>query len=153
MLGTVEAGKIADLVIADGDLFAEKTKVQKVFVDGEPFDLPEESKDFDPNAKVEPKGVWELTYSGAAGGAARTLRLSGSGASLSGSAETPAGRVELTGSRLTGNKLTGSYRGGGGTIEFSAIVKRDSMSGSASMPSGEKVSFSGTRDVALGGPG
>src|SRR6185369_2063043 len=26
ILGTVEAGKIADLVLADGDLFAEKTK-------------------------------------------------------------------------------------------------------------------------------
>jgi len=145
MLGTIEAGKIADLVIADGDLFAEKTKVKKVFVDGEPFDLPEESKDFDPNAKVEPKGVWELTYSGAAGGAATTLRLRGSAASLSGTAETPSGKVEMTSLSMTGNKITGSYRAGGGTIEFSAIVKRDSMSGSATLPSGEKASFSGTR--------
>jgi len=153
MLGTVEAGKIADLVLADGDLFAEKTKIKKVFVDGEPFDLPEESKDFDPNAKVDPKGTWDLTYSGGGAGAARTLRISGGGASLSGTAETPAGRVELTGLSITGNKLTGSYRGGGGTIDFSAIVKRDSMSGSATMPSGEKVSFSGTRTSRSAGPG
>jgi hypothetical protein len=33
-LGSIERGKIANLVVTDGDLFEEKTKVQMVFVDG-----------------------------------------------------------------------------------------------------------------------
>jgi len=39
ILGTVEAGKIANLIMTDGDLFAEKTKIKKVFVDGEPYEV------------------------------------------------------------------------------------------------------------------
>ena len=42
-IGSIDKGKIANLVVADGDLFAEKTKVQYIFVDGAKFEpLPEE---------------------------------------------------------------------------------------------------------------
>lgn len=40
-LGSIEPGKIANLVVADGDLFAEKTKVKHVFVDGRHFEVHE----------------------------------------------------------------------------------------------------------------
>jgi len=40
-LGSLEVGKIADLVVADGDLFAEKTKVKMVFVDGRKYEIRE----------------------------------------------------------------------------------------------------------------
>ena len=41
-LGSIDKGKIANLVIADGDLFADGTKVKYVFVDGGKFEpLPE----------------------------------------------------------------------------------------------------------------
>src|ERR1700685_1780417 len=33
-LGSIENGKIANLVVTDGDLFEEKTKIKMVFVDG-----------------------------------------------------------------------------------------------------------------------
>jgi imidazolonepropionase-like amidohydrolase len=33
-LGTVEAGKVANLIVTDGDLFGERTRVVRVFVDG-----------------------------------------------------------------------------------------------------------------------
>ena len=33
-LGSIEKGKIANLVVTDGDLFAERTKIKYVFVDG-----------------------------------------------------------------------------------------------------------------------
>ena len=38
-LGTIEKGKIANLVVTDGDLFEEKTKVTRVFVDGRQVSL------------------------------------------------------------------------------------------------------------------
>ncbi len=41
-LGSIDKGKIANLVVTDGDLFQEKTRVKYVFVDGAKFEpLPE----------------------------------------------------------------------------------------------------------------
>src|SRR5579859_6565207 len=37
-LGSIEKGKIANLVVTDGDLFNEKTKIKFVFVDGRRFE-------------------------------------------------------------------------------------------------------------------
>ena len=37
-IGSIEKGKIANLVVTDGDLFAEKTKIKYVFVDGIQFE-------------------------------------------------------------------------------------------------------------------
>jgi imidazolonepropionase-like amidohydrolase len=41
-LGSIDKGKIANLVVADGDLFATATKVKYVFVDGAKFEPPVE---------------------------------------------------------------------------------------------------------------
>lgn len=38
-LGSIEKGKIANIVVADGDLFQEKTNIKHVFVDGRKFDI------------------------------------------------------------------------------------------------------------------
>ncbi len=40
-LGSLETGKIANLVVTSGDLFDEKTIVKHVFVDGARFDVPD----------------------------------------------------------------------------------------------------------------
>jgi len=38
-LGSIEKGKIANLVVTDGDIFDEKTKITRVFVEGRPVSL------------------------------------------------------------------------------------------------------------------
>jgi imidazolonepropionase-like amidohydrolase len=38
-IGSIERGKIANLVVTDGDLFEEKSKITHVFVDGRPVSL------------------------------------------------------------------------------------------------------------------
>jgi len=38
-LGSIEKGKAANLVVTDGNLFDEKTKITRVFVDGRPVAL------------------------------------------------------------------------------------------------------------------
>ncbi|HSL20810.1 MAG TPA: amidohydrolase family protein [Vicinamibacterales bacterium] len=40
-LGSIERGKIANLVVTEGDLFDEKMKVKHVFIDGRPVNLEE----------------------------------------------------------------------------------------------------------------
>jgi imidazolonepropionase-like amidohydrolase len=42
-LGSLEKGKIANLVVTDGDLFGEKTAIKHVFIDGRPVRLDEPS--------------------------------------------------------------------------------------------------------------
>ena len=44
-LGSIESGKIANLVVSDGDLFDEKAKIKHVFVDGEKHDVPAKTRD------------------------------------------------------------------------------------------------------------
>jgi Amidohydrolase family len=43
-MGSIQSGKIANLVVTDGDIFNEKTKVKHMFVDGRWYPIHEESK-------------------------------------------------------------------------------------------------------------
>jgi imidazolonepropionase-like amidohydrolase len=60
-LGSIENGKIANLVVADGDLFEEKTKIKMVFVDGHRFEVREPEKPKEP-PKGDISGKWKLSY-------------------------------------------------------------------------------------------
>src|SRR5580692_3716579 len=60
-LGSIENGKIANLVVTDGDLFDEKTKIKMVLVDGKRFEPREPEKPKDP-PKGNITGKWKLTY-------------------------------------------------------------------------------------------
>jgi len=57
-LGSIEAGKIANLTIVRGDLFDRNTRVAHVFIDGHPIDLrslPER-----PAARNNLVGIWSI---------------------------------------------------------------------------------------------
>jgi len=60
-LGSIENGKIANLVVADGDLFEEKTSIKMVFVDGHRFEIREPEKPKEP-PKGDLTGKWKLSY-------------------------------------------------------------------------------------------
>ena len=49
-LGTLEPGKIANLVVTRGDLLADKTTIAHVFVDGRRFDVPSDAPTAAPGA-------------------------------------------------------------------------------------------------------
>ncbi|HET9480569.1 MAG TPA: amidohydrolase family protein, partial [Candidatus Polarisedimenticolia bacterium] len=69
IVGTVEAGKIANLVVFDGvpvggeGIFSEKAKPVHVFVDGVKHDIEQKKSKGDPNARVDPRGTWSVTFS------------------------------------------------------------------------------------------
>jgi imidazolonepropionase-like amidohydrolase len=60
-MGSIEVGKIANLVVTDGNLFDEKTKVTMVFVDGWKFEPHEPEKPKDP-PKGDISGIWKLAF-------------------------------------------------------------------------------------------
>jgi hypothetical protein len=54
-LGTLEKGKRAHLVVTDGDLFAEETKILEVWVDGERYVV-------NPRPQADVRGQWDLSF-------------------------------------------------------------------------------------------
>ena len=62
-LGSIEPGKIANVVVADGDIFNEKTKVKHVFIDGRWFEIHEEAMPDKP-AEKKPDHIDERANAG-----------------------------------------------------------------------------------------
>ncbi len=54
--GTLEAGKVANIVVADGELFGEKTKIREVWVDGKQYDVK-------PPPAADARGTWDYVTS------------------------------------------------------------------------------------------
>lgn len=56
-LGSIQPGRIANLVVTDGDIFNEKTKVKQVFVDGRWYPIHEEAKPSDKPGAAKPESA------------------------------------------------------------------------------------------------
>lgn len=117
VLGTVEAGKYANLVVVEGDLFDKDGKIRHVFVEGERFDPPPpesrpQRRAGEGDAEATATGTWTGSFEGPAGTMAYTMRLTGTPDALTGTLTTEMGDVALRGS-LAGNGLTLS-----GTVEI-----------------------------------
>ncbi len=84
--GTVEAGKLANLVVTDGNYFDEDGKVRYVFVEGKMFSY--ESKPNKGNgkgdAKKDPEGLWSYSSETPDGTSTGEIILKKDGASYSG---------------------------------------------------------------------
>jgi len=105
-LGSIEKGKIANLVITDGDLFDEKTKIRYVFVDGRRFTIREAEKPKDP-PKGDLTGKWKLAYTTPEGAEESTADLTmGSDGALSGTFSGKRGTHDILNGSLSGDKFT-----------------------------------------------
>jgi imidazolonepropionase-like amidohydrolase len=145
-LGTLEAGKAAHLVIQDGDLFSEKTKVTHAFVDGVEFAVESKKSKGDPNAQVDPRGAWTVTMNIMGRTVNRAWTILGTKGDYEGTAETRSGDVEFSSVSLTGNELTvtiPSPRGGG--MELTVIIEGEEFEGSGELPGGQTVEVKGSR--------
>src|SRR5712672_1500642 len=94
-LGSIEVGKIANLVVTDGDLFEEKTKIKTVFVDGRRFEVREPEKPRDP-PKGDLTGKWKFSYTTPEGPEQSSADISmASDGSLSGALSSPRGNANI----------------------------------------------------------
>jgi len=83
-VGTVESGKIANLLVTDGDLFEEDTAIQYVFVDGQRFEYTED-EEAGITAPVEAVvGTWTYELETPQGKNTGTIVLEGDESALSG---------------------------------------------------------------------
>lgn len=139
-IGTVDNGKIANLVISDKPYFTEKAKVRYVFVEGNPYKLEvKEAKKGDPNAKVELAGEWTTETETPQGKTEGTFSIKKDGGNYSGTASSTRmpQAVDLEEVSLDGNALTIKYTmnfgGQSMTITVEATVEGDTFKGTASL--------------------
>jgi amidohydrolase family protein len=115
-LGSIEVGKIANLVVANGDLLSKDTKVRHVFIDGDEIELkkPEPSSQRGPGlggrpvpagGAIDPTGLWELQVNTPGGEVSVRLAIQRDGDRLSGTVSGPTGTNPIQNATLAGNQL------------------------------------------------
>ncbi|MEM8598510.1 MAG: amidohydrolase family protein [Bacteroidota bacterium] len=133
-MGTVEAGKMANLVVTDGSYFDEETTIQMVFVDGHKFELATEEppEGADPDAVVDAAGTWDYTADVSGQSTSGTFTLDGNADALSGSITTDQfGTISFDSVTLDGNVLTMVFSAQGmGRITGSGLIEGDTFTGS-----------------------
>jgi imidazolonepropionase-like amidohydrolase len=161
-LGTIEVGKIANLVVTSGDLLARDAKVRHVFIDGDQIEL--KKPDATPTRggmgggrpggptggpAVDPSGSWSLIIQSPQGDINGQLTLNKDGDQIGGTLGTPMGNIAIKSGRLTGNqiRLTATVELAGQTIDsiITGTIEGDSIRGSMSMGAMGTFDFTGTR--------
>ena len=105
-LGSIDKGKIANLVVTDGDLFDEKTKIKYVFVDGERYDIHEPEKPKDA-PKGDISGSWKLSYTSPEGPEESTVNVEmAKDGTLSGTVTGRRGTSNIISGYLSGDKFS-----------------------------------------------
>ena len=160
-LGSIEVGKIANLVVTSGDLMAKETRVRHVFIDGAEIELkkpevaagrpggPGGAVGARPGGGVDASGEWELVVRTPQGDMNSRLSLRREGERLTGTLTGPAGATPVQNATVTGNQLrfTTSLQIGADTMEatITATIEGDSIRGVISLAALGSFEFTGTR--------
>ena len=147
-LGSIENGKIANLVVTDGDLFEEKTKIKMVFVDGRRFEAHEPEKPKDP-PKGDITGKWKLSYTTPEGLEESTADLTmDKDGTISGSLTSHRGTANIISGYLSGDKFSFTINivleEGATDVTFTGAFDGSSMKGSIAVM-GMSLDFTGVK--------
>ena len=155
-LGSIENGKIANLVVADGDIFEEKTKIKMVFVDGHRFEIREPEKPKEP-PKGDITGKWKLSYTTPEGPEESTAELSmDKDGAISGSITSKHGTATIISGYLSADKFSFTINmpldQGPTDVIFSGAFDGTTLKGSISVV-GLSFDFTGVKpgSTVLGG--
>lgn len=144
--GTLEPGKTANLIVADGDLFESNAKILDVWVDGSRFAVNKERRtDF--------AGTWTVSVSdGSASGRLELEEKSSGGAA--GSVTLNGIRTELRSVTLQdgASRIRADFRGDRydleGLIRVTASISGDEITGWAEVPGQGRLQWTGRRSSA-----
>jgi imidazolonepropionase-like amidohydrolase len=156
-LGSIEPGKIANLIVATGDIFEDQTQIKFVFVDGRKFEVREAPRPATPGAQPgggqrppssDVSGRWTISVETPNGGQSSMLDLrAAADGSLSGTLNTQMGNSPVTGT-ISGNRVSFTVNldvgGQAMSLTFSGTVEGDAMRGSVSSGFGS-FDFTGRR--------
>lgn len=156
--GSIEPGKIANLVVVKGDLFGKDKTVTHVFVDGKLFEPkpPKTSPGGGAGGRGRPgngpanvAGSYSITIQAPGQTLTGTLNLIQQSAALTGTMTTELGTTTIKDGRATstGISFAGSVNVGGQAIDFTvtATITGDQLSGTIDSPQGA-IPITGTRN-------
>jgi imidazolonepropionase-like amidohydrolase len=142
--GTLEAGKVANIVVADGDILTSNSaRVEAVWVDGRRFDVTAP-------AGADPRGQWRVVAIGAEG-VEGTLTLTGSRNQLSGTFAGQGAEARLTTARVSGEAaqlqiaFPGAALGHEGTIRMAGSATATGLAGWGELPTGRRFNWAAER--------
>ena len=148
VLGSIEKGKIANLVVTDGNVFEKKTKVKMVFVDGRRFEVREPIRPTDA-PKGDLTGKWTLKYTTPEGDeeSVADLVMAADG-TLSGTISGKRGTASIFSGYLSGDKFSFNMNipieGNPQDVHFSGTFDGTIMKGNISVI-GYSFEFTGTK--------
>jgi amidohydrolase family protein len=147
-LGSIENGKIANLVITDGDLFEERTKIKMVFVDGRKFEVREPEKPKEP-PKGDITGKWKLSYNTPEGPEESTADLTmDKDGTVSGTLTSHRGTASIISGYLSADKFSFTINivldQGATDVTFSGTFDGTTLKGSISVL-GMSLDFTGVK--------
>ena len=152
-LGSIETGKIANLVVTEGDLFDEKMKIKCVFVDGRRFEAREPEKPKDP-PKGDISGKWKLSYTTPEGAeeSAADIEMAKDG-TLSGTVSGKRGTTSIISGYLSGDRFSFTInvpvQDSPADAVFTGTFDGTSLKGSISVI-GFSIDFTGVKPNAAG---
>jgi len=118
-LGSIEAGKIANLTVTRGDLFDRNSRVAHVFIDGRPVDLRPAAGG---PSRSSLSGTWIVNVNLGQGDKAITLNLQQEGDRLAGAISGPLGAGEISNASVAG----------GGEVRFTVVFNVEGQTKEAS---------------------
>jgi imidazolonepropionase-like amidohydrolase len=151
-LGSIENGKIANLVVADGDLFDKKTKVKIVFVDGRKYEVRETLRPSEP-PKGDLSGQWRLSFTTPQGQEQATADLSMQpDGTLTGNVVSDHGTGGIFSGWVSGEKfrfvINISIEGSSSDVVFTGTFEGTSMKGLI-QAAGYNLEFTGTKPARI----
>lgn len=155
-LGSLERGKIANVVISDKPLFDKDAKVTRVFVDGREVRLPAEEKKTDAATAAATAtagaidGVWNLTIRAPQGNLAIQVTLRAESGRLTGTFSGDRGAGDIRGGTVDGSNFDFTFSANAQNEAeatdwvFKGTISGDTMNGTVSTTIGN-WEFSGSR--------
>jgi len=146
-LGSIAPGKIANLVVTDGDLFGEKTSIMDVWVDGGRYEIKKP-------ALVDLRGNWEMTLT-LPDNQTETLLLDlkGTPEKLSGELAKDKTKIKLGKVQLDERRLALMFKGDSlnksGVLRLSGLANKDEASGEGTLADGSAFTWSAKRKEAF----
>lgn len=162
-LGSIEAGKIANLVVAERDILGDSANVRMVFVDGVRHEVIAQAaaerrrgagggrggEGGEGGEMARVAGTWDITVTSPQGENRASMTVTQSGATLEGTMATEMGTVQVTDGRITGQRVTFSIAvpisGQTTTIMFRGTVDGARMTGTADLGAMGSATFTGER--------
>lgn len=153
-LGSIEEGKIANLVVSRGDIFDRNKTITHVFVDGRMFEQRERPRTpptatTQPSAPMNVAGTYSINIEIPGQPLTGTMVLVQQGATLTGSLQTQFGTTQIRDGKVTSEgfsyNATVDFQGQTFDIFVKGAVTENRISGTIEAPQGP-VPFSGTKN-------